>query len=356
MTRADAPAPGCGRRGERGRSGFLPDRTVHLHPLARCNLACRHCYSASSPQASAMLGMDRLAPALERLRAEGYEVVSLSGGEPLLYPELAALLDHAKALGFRVAAVTNGYRVGPRFARLIERIDAVAVSFDGLAPVHDRVRGAEGAFARGMAALDWLRAAGRPSAAAYTVSRESFSDIPEFVELAAEKGVRAVQLRPLVMAGRAVADYAGPALDEADRSRLWLLAQALDEAWEGAPTIHADLAHAQAVAADRGAWDSALAEGMRPLSDIVNPLVITPDGALRPFTFDFPSAYDLGRIEDLAAPVRAVPLAVARIRRLIRAALDEAGRRDEFIDWFAWLRDLGRAPVSGLKSGASLSN
>ncbi|MEO0359589.1 MAG: radical SAM protein, partial [Pseudomonadota bacterium] len=99
----------------RGRSGFLPDRTVHLHPLARCNLACRHCYSASSPQGTAMLSMEVLAPALAALRAEGYDALSLSGGEPMLYPDLAALLDRARGLGFRLAAITNGYRIGPRF-------------------------------------------------------------------------------------------------------------------------------------------------------------------------------------------------------------------------------------------------
>jgi Fe-coproporphyrin III synthase len=32
-----------------GRSGFLPDRIVHLHPTRLCNLACLHCYSTSAP-------------------------------------------------------------------------------------------------------------------------------------------------------------------------------------------------------------------------------------------------------------------------------------------------------------------
>ena len=45
------------------RSGFLPDRTVHLHPLDRCNLACSHCYSASSPLKQSILPLE---PILKR--------------------------------------------------------------------------------------------------------------------------------------------------------------------------------------------------------------------------------------------------------------------------------------------------
>ncbi|MEM7525679.1 MAG: radical SAM protein [Pseudomonadota bacterium] len=328
--------------GGRERSGFLPDRTVHLHPLARCNLACRHCYSSSSPQASAVLSMEVLAPALETLRGEGYEVLSLSGGEPMLYPELGALTSHARALGFRVVAITNGFRVGLRFADLLCGFDGLAVSFDGLKPVHDDVRGNPRAFDVGLAALDYLKTIGKPAAAAYTVSQASLPDIPEFIELVADKGVRAVQLRPLVMAGRARSDYVGPALRPADMSRLWLIAEALSAGYDGRPAIHADLAHASAISADRSAWDPAFRGGERLLSDLVNPLVITPTGALRPYTYDFPRRYDLGHVGALAARrVSAVRQAFPKVADLLRRALDDVARRDEFVDWFAYCRDFG---------------
>lgn len=297
--------------------------------------------------------MSTLAPALKVLREEGYEVLSLSGGEPLLYTELEALLEHARWLGFRVAAITNGYRVGPRFSRLIEGFDGLAVSFDGLREVHDHVRGAKGAFDRALGALDYLQSIGKPAAAALTASRRSIGDIPEFVDLVATKGVRAVQLRPLVMAGRARSDYADPALSQSDMARLWLIAAALDDAWGGRPAIHGDLAHASLVAADRGAWDGAFAAGSRPLSDLVNPLVITPEGRVRPYTYDFPAQFDLGRVETLAAG-RLTPLrrATPRLSRMLRAALDEVGRRDEFVDWFAFCRDF----ANGFRVGPAVKS
>lgn len=327
----------------RARSGFLPDRTVHLHPLRRCNLACRHCYSLSSPQAGGILSMDILAPALARLRAEGYEALSLSGGEPLLYPELPALTAHAKALGFRVVGITNGFRVTPRFDHLLEGFDGLAVSFDGMGAVHDHVRGSPRAHDAAVAALAHLRRIGKPAAASYTVSRESLADIPDFVAMAAGHGVRAVQLRPLVMAGRAVADYAGPALTPEDMTRLWLMGRALASAWDGDLAVHVDLAHARSIAGDEAAWSGMLGGGAL-LSDIVNPVVITPDGALKPFTFDFPAAFDLGRVEDLAGGrAGGVRRAAAPLRGMLAALLADLKRRRDFVDWFACCRDFAAA-------------
>ncbi len=282
-------------------------------------------------------------PALVQLRREGYEVLSLSGGEPLLYPELEQLTTTAQALGFRITAITNGFRVNPRFKRRLAGFDGMAVSFDGMREVHNRVRGNAQAFDKAVSALGYLAEIGLPSAAAYTVSRESLSDIPDFLELAASHAVRAVQLRPLVMAGRAPADYAEPALGPADLDRLWLIGEALAAGYAGELAVHTDLAHATAIAADRGAWSGLLDGEKQALSDLINPLVITPEGRVRPYTFDFPPVYDLCRIEDIAE-ARLAPLyrQLPRLRALVEAAFDDLGQRDAFIDWFAYCRDMGR--------------
>lgn len=332
---------------EIGRSGFLPDRTVHLHPLDLCNLACSHCYSASSPLKRTILPLEPLLAALPRLRAEGYEVISLSGGEPLLYPHLPEFLAAAKAEGFRTAAITNGFRVQPAHRGVIEALDRIAISFDGLEVRHNAMRGNPQAWARAVAGLRYLGEIGKPAAAAFTVTRESLAEVPEFIELCAAMGVRAVQLRPLVMAGRAPEAVADQALSEADTARLWLMAQTLQLAWEGEVAVHVDLAPAEALAADTCAWTLALEGGAEQrLSDAVNPLVITPEGRLRPWTYDFPEEFDLGLLQDLA-PARRVWIAggLPRLRHLLAQTLHAAGREEGFLDWFAFQRDQARRPV-----------
>jgi Fe-coproporphyrin III synthase len=298
----------------------------------------------SSPLKQTILSLAPLLQALPRLRAEGYEVISLSGGEPLLYPQLPELVVAAKAEGFRVAAITNGFRVTPRHRPLLEALDAIAISFDGMAALHNRIRGNPRAWDVAVAGLRYLGEIGKPVAAAFTVSSASLQDVPDFIELCASLGVRAVQLRPLVMAGRAPDEAADLALSEADLARLWLMAQTLSLAWEGEVGVHVDLAPAEALAADRGAWDGALQGGAgQNLSDAVNPLVITPDGTLRPYTYDFPEEYDLGHLRDLA-PDRRVWLSggLPRLRRLLARTLHAAALEDGFIDWFAFQRDQAR--------------
>ena len=330
--------------GRAARSGFLPDRTVHLHPLDLCNLACSHCYSASSPLKHTILPLEPLLAALPRLRAEGYEVISLSGGEPLLYPWLGELLAAAKAEGFRTAAISNGFRVTARHCGVIEALDRIAISFDGLEARHNAMRGNAQAWARAVAGLRYLAGIGKPAAAAFTVTRESLTEVPEFIELCADLGVRAVQLRPLVMAGRAPEEAAEQALSAADAARLWLMAQTLQLAWEGEVAVHVDLAPAEALAADRCAWNLALdGSADQRLSDAVNPLVITPEGRLRPWTYDFPEEFDLGALQDLA-PARRVWIAggLPRLRRLLARTLQAAGLEEGFLDWFAFQRDQAR--------------
>lgn len=334
---------GCGLE----RSGFLPDRTVHLHPLDLCNLACSHCYSASSPLKHTILPLEPLLAALPRLRVEGYEVISLSGGEPLLYPWLREVLAAAKAEGFRTAAISNGFRVTPRHRPVIEALDRIAISFDGLEARHNAMRGNGQAWARAVAGLRYLAEIGKPAAAAFTVTRETLVEVPEFIELCADLGVRAVQLRPLVMAGRATVAMADKGLTEADTARLWLMAQTLQLAWEGEVAVHVDLAPAEALAADASAWTLAL-EGSsdQRLSDAVNPLVITPEGRLRPWTYDFPEEFDLGLLQDLVPARRAwIAGGLPRLRKLLARTLHAAGLEDGFLDWFAFQRDQARRRV-----------
>ena len=153
------------------------------------------------PRAQAELPVDVLRRGLAVLRGEGYEILSLSGGEPLLYGELEALLRHARDLGFRSLGVSNGYRVRAEFQHLVP----ASMARGQLRRKRRRSRSGAGAHRapspRG-GALEYLQQIGMPAAAAYVVSKESLGYAPEFAELAHGLGVRALQLRPLVLAGR----------------------------------------------------------------------------------------------------------------------------------------------------------
>jgi MoaA/NifB/PqqE/SkfB family radical SAM enzyme len=278
------------------------------------------------------------------LRAEGYDIVSLSGGEPLLYPGLDRIVDAAKANGFRIVAVSNGYPVRPKTRAPLRSLDGIAISFDGIDDVHNQIRGRKDAFKTGLSALATLRDLGRPVAAAYTVSKASLRDIPEFVETVIGYGVLAVQLRPLVMTGRALQSCEAVSLSSADLDRLFLIGESLREAYRGSLAIQTDLAFAPAIVADQGSYAAALSAdpGSVRLADLVNPLVITPDGTLKPFTYDFPAPYDLGSINDLHChgPQRLKGTRFEPFRALIGEAFSKLRTSHAFIDWFAYCKEL----------------
>src|SRR5438132_1677614 len=88
-----------------------PDaRVLQLHPSRYCNLSCLHCYSSSGPHERASIPVDILKSAIVEAKEEGYNVVSLSGGEPLMYGGLLSLLDVSRGLGLQTMIVTNGMR------------------------------------------------------------------------------------------------------------------------------------------------------------------------------------------------------------------------------------------------------
>src|SRR5262249_11814506 len=99
-------------------------RVVQLHPTRRCNLECLHCYSSSVPAARGELAPAVVAEALAVFAREGYNVAAVSGGEPLLYSGLPAIIDAARACGMAITVTTNGTLLtDARIPELVGRVD-----------------------------------------------------------------------------------------------------------------------------------------------------------------------------------------------------------------------------------------
>ena len=126
---------------------------LHIELLHDCPLACRACDHRAYPPAR--LGRAALKAVFSRKDFAGLSLVSFSGGEPLLYPGLAAALRGAAAAfpGARLVLLTSLFLSGPALALLralpagVRRRLHVGSSLDGTGPGHDAMRGRKGAFA-----------------------------------------------------------------------------------------------------------------------------------------------------------------------------------------------------------------
>jgi len=308
------------------RSGFLPERVVHLHPTRLCNLACLHCYSASGPQHKSALAFETIKRALPLLKAEGYKLLSLSGGEPLTYPHLPHLIDEAHACGLRVSMISNGLFPFKRLDAAAARLDGVAISFDGPAAIHNHLRGRSDAFDRASTALARLADKGRPVSAAISLTREAIPDLPELADHLLHLGAGALQVRPVALAGRARSMRHAPLYSPADQAR---------RMWQQRDVYTALLADC--------ARQSAPGAPARLLADLVNPLVITETGALKPIAYDFNPRFNLGMLDTFSndALARYKQHDIQPFQSLIGHALLRIEAERGFVDWFDYCTRLG---------------
>jgi uncharacterized Fe-S cluster-containing radical SAM superfamily protein len=327
------------------RSGFLPDRIVHLHPTRLCNLACLHCYSESGPKEKASLGLEELQRALIILRAEGYMQISLSGGEPMVYPHVVPLIDYAHACGFRVTMITNGLFTSRKMDDVAARLDGIAISFDGLAKTHNYLRGRQDAFDRSCAAVANFAESGRPVAAAISLTRDAIPELPELADTLIALGARALQVRPVALAGRARTLTQFSNFTAIDQARLFLVVSALREELGEGVHIHCDLAPTLHLWHQRDAYGALLAscslEGSDDsarslLSELVNPLVITETGAVKPIAYDFNPDFDVASLADLSPEVLESyqRTKLPQFQTLIGQALSSLETKNGFVDWF----------------------
>ena len=105
----------------------------------KCNAQCQYCENWTYPHDNELSREETMA-VIDDLAALGTAVISLTGGEPLLRPDLGDILDHAARKDIYVSVNTNGMLV-PAHLPVLKKADRVTLSFDGPSTVHDAIRG-----------------------------------------------------------------------------------------------------------------------------------------------------------------------------------------------------------------------
>jgi MoaA/NifB/PqqE/SkfB family radical SAM enzyme len=167
--------------------------TVLFELTYRCNLNCFFCYNDLS-LAGRGLGDGDYFRLLEELAEMQVMHVTLSGGEPLASPSFWPVGRKARELGFIVRVKSNAHAMNAATARrLREEVDpfVVETSLHGATPeVHDRQTRVPGSFARLVANLEAMRAAGLRVKANATLTRWNEGHVGAMFALADGLGVR----------------------------------------------------------------------------------------------------------------------------------------------------------------------
>jgi len=200
--------------------------SLFLHLTNRCNLSCLHCYTSGPVKT---IGKDLSAPLvfcmIDDLAEHGGTSVTLSGGEPLLHPELKEILRHTPS-DVQIRLLTNGTLIDREWAEFLADMDVyVQVSVDGSREaVHDRIRG-KGSFRKAINGLEHLQGAGLGDRINFstTVMNQNLDDLIEIINLAQRLGVPLVRFLPLRRKGtaRSMWQTVGSGLSTEDYARFY---------------------------------------------------------------------------------------------------------------------------------------
>jgi heme d1 biosynthesis radical SAM protein NirJ len=200
--------------------------------IRRCNLTCKHCYSISADKDfPGELSTDEVFTVMDDLKAFKVPVLILSGGEPLLRPDIFDISRHAKAMGFYVGLSTNGTLIDDNNIEAIADVgyDYVGISIDGVRETHDMFRRKQGAFDESIHGIRLSHAAGIKVGMRFTITMDNANELPDLLNIMEQEGVDKFYLSHLNYAGRGNRNRKDDVVHQMTRTAMDLL---FDTCWQ----------------------------------------------------------------------------------------------------------------------------
>lgn len=187
------------------RAGLTPPPLrLSIDVTDRCNLRCPTCDKGRALPAANELRVDQWDTILQRIAALPLRrEIALSGGEPLVRPDIAEIVASARRWGLRVVLITNGWSAD---AATLDRLDAAGldvlmVSLNSLREeVHDASRGRPGSYARIMDLIERWRS-GRYTmrlSLSTVVMQPNCSELVDLARFARARGLSGVAFQALL--------------------------------------------------------------------------------------------------------------------------------------------------------------
>lgn len=203
-------------------------RNVYWEMTIACGLACKHCRANAIERRDPLELTSADARALMRDVKQMGSMLILTGGDPMLRPDLFDLIEYGRSLQLPISITPS---TTPTITRDAVRrfkelgIAAMGVSLDGpSAEVHDTFRGVAGTFEYARRALDWAREFHMPVQINTTVTTETLPHLPALFELLRTQHappVRRWSLFLLVPVGRG-AELGIPTADQVEELFRWV--------------------------------------------------------------------------------------------------------------------------------------
>lgn len=196
-----AESPDAVAKGER----FVP-LVMSWNVTRKCNLKCSHCYiNAAKEELRDELTTAEGKNLMDQISEVSRPLLVLSGGEPLLRPDIYELIRYGAGKGFKMGLGSNGSLLNYTAAKKLAEagVKTVSISLDSSVPEkHDEFRGVQGSWQNAINAIKALRQNGVLVQVNTTVTQQNHSEIDEIMSLTEKLGVENFHLFFLVPTGR----------------------------------------------------------------------------------------------------------------------------------------------------------
>jgi SynChlorMet cassette radical SAM/SPASM protein ScmF len=199
-------------------SADYPLSQLYFYLTEGCNLACRHCYLSPKfdpdGKKHPVLPFKLFKIAIKEALPLGLNGVKLSGGEPLLHPDILAMLDIVYQEELSLVMETNGVLATPEIIKAIAKLETpfVSISLDSAEDeTHDTIRGVTGSFKKATKAISAFADNGIPPQVIMSIMQVNAQQVEAVIELAEELGASSVKFNIIQPTGR------GEALSKDDK-------------------------------------------------------------------------------------------------------------------------------------------
>jgi len=188
------------------RTGIKAPRIIAWEITRSCNLSCAHCRAAAEfGHYHGELTLDQIKAVIDDITTISNPIIILTGGEPLMRPDIWEIVDYCHEKGCMPVIGTNATLITDEIAGKMaaHNIPRISVSIDfPTAAEHDAFRGQPGCFAEAIEGIKTAKRHGVGVQVNTTVTTENAARIEEVHDLAESLGVDAFHIFMLVPTGR----------------------------------------------------------------------------------------------------------------------------------------------------------
>ena len=182
---------------------FYPQSVVWEITFA-CNMRCIHCGTSAGKARPDELTTDEALHLIDELADLGNEILTLSGGEPLLRKDWPRLARKGKERGIKMALISNGLAVTEDVVKEFKDIDfsMIGISFDGTEKTHNYIRQREDSYAKAVNAMRLMTDHGVKYCAVSQISNVNLDELDAIRQILLDVGCKLWRIQMTTTTGR----------------------------------------------------------------------------------------------------------------------------------------------------------